>query len=320
MHETMEEFLRYLESAEKHQTARCYRLGLEQFAPWLTGQGLDALKVTIDDLKRYQVWLATEYRSAERRLLARSTQATRLAAVKAYYGWLVRRGFILRNVAKPLRLPAVRRRSVRADYLTLQEASALLQTQGAAVQAAAPGTKLWAVAYRDLALFSLAIATGRRRSGLRDLRVSDVNFRRNEIRCEHEKGKGGRVLPVIGWAMAIAQAYVTQARPVLAEPENPWLFVGELSPQIGQQTLATLVARVLERTSAQNPDLEELPAKHITPHSLRVSYAKLLFTGGCDIRSVNELMMHDRLSTTARYTPLPLEDLRRVCRAAHPRA
>jgi integrase/recombinase XerD len=71
---------------------------------------------------------------------------------------------------------------------------------------------------------------------------------------------------------------------------------------------------------AENPDLQELPGKHITWQSLRVSFATLLFANGCAIRSVNELMLHRSLSSTARYTPIPVEDLRQVCRTAHPRA
>ena len=64
--------------------------------------------------------------------------------------------------------------------------------------------------------------------------------------------------------------------------------------------------RAVAQTVAANPDLEQLAAKTITPHSLRVSFATLLFSGGANIRTIN--------------TPIPLEDLRRVCATAHPRS
>ena len=83
---------------------------------------------------------------------------------------------------------------------------------------------------------------------------------------------------------------------------------------------ACVIATVTARTVADNPDLQELPGKNITWQSLRVSFATLLFANGCAIRSVNELMLHRSLSSTARYTPIPVEDLRQVCRTAHPRA
>jgi integrase len=64
-----------------------------------------------------------------------------------------------------------------------------------------------------------------------------------------------------------------------------------------------------------------IPAGHdLTPHSLRVSFAVLLFCGGASIRTINKLMLHDRLDTTARYTPVPLDDLHRTCLRAHPMA
>ena len=75
----------------------------------------------------------------------------------------------------------------------------------------------------------------------------------------------------------------------------------------------------MARTIAANSDLTDLPRKTITWHSLRVSFATLLFSNGCPIRSVNELMLHRCLSTTARYTPIPIEDMQVVWRTAHPR-
>jgi integrase/recombinase XerD len=75
-----------------------------------------------------------------------------------------------------------------------------------------------------------------------------------------------------------------------------------------------------QQTVRENPDLKELAEKHLTPHSLRVSFATLLFQGGCNIRSINELMDHKSLTTTACYTPLHIDDLRRACQRAHPRA
>jgi len=97
------------------------------------------------------------------------------------------------------------------------------------------------------------------------------------------------------------------------------LFISKKNGRITHQTDDYLP--VLHRQSCdENPDLTELPDKILTMHGLRVTFAKLLFNGGCNIRSVNELMLHELLSTTAYYTPLKLEELRSACRLAHPRA
>ena len=127
----------------------------------------------------------------------------------------------------------------------------------------------------------------------------------------HRRGVGGGLL----------QRYVERARPVLTRASaNDWLFAGERPDRISEEAFVCVLERVRAATAKVNPDLEELADKHLTPHSLRVSFAKLLFDGGCNIRSINELMQHESLSTTARYTPIPLADLHRACRQAHPRA
>lgn len=69
---------------------------------------------------------------------------------------------------------------------------------------------------------------------------------------------------------------------------------------ISRAALRWTLRELLQQTISENPDLDELPAKRITWHSLRVSFATLLFSNGCDIRNVNELLLHRCLSTTAR--------------------
>ena len=318
MHKTMTEFLKSLQLAGKHETARGYRLGLTQYDEWLDG---DPVSATIDQIKAFQRYLAQDYLTTKREKLERSTQVTRLSAVKAYYAWLTERGLILIDVARKVKLPSVPKGPVRKDYLTLQEAIAVLQTQAKRCERYKKGSYRWAREFRDLTVLALMLASGRRRSGMRNLKVGDLNFKRNELRCEWEKGKGGRVLPVADWAMKIAKLYVDKARPILDwQGDADWLLVGDRSERMGHETIHQVIRRVHAETVKKNPDLEDLAQKVITPHSFRVSFATMLFSNGCDIRTINELMMHDQLTTTARYTPIPLEDLQRVCRKAHPRA
>lgn len=321
MHDSINEFITSLEASGKHETVRGYGPNLEQYEGWLASKGMDPLTVRADDIRSFQRWLAEEYRSAAGEPLAKSTQALRLACIKAYYGWMMRRGLVLVDVSRKVKLPKVRRRVTQRDYLSLQEATAVLQTQNACVQTYCEGSYRWAREHLVLTLLCIAIASGRRRFHLRSMRVADLDFKRNEIRFDREKGKAGRVLPVAGWAMEVAKVFIDKAHRILNwRKDNDYVFVGERSPRIGKQTLAQMLERVHKETIEKNPDLEDFPKKKLSMHSLRVTFAKLLFNNGCGIRSVNELMMHSQLSTTAYYTPLPLEDLRRVCRQTHPRA
>ena len=320
MHPSMTDFLEYLRTAGRFETARGYGNALSHYHRWLIAAGLDPLTITTEGIRQYQRYLAEDYRSPRGTTLGRNTQATRLATVKAYHAWLARRGLTLSDVSRGVQLPIIVRGPVRKDHVTLQEATALLQTLSAEAAVFPEGCARWAEAVRTLAFFALALATGRRRAGLRDLHLAHVDFVRQEIRVEREKGRAGRVLPVAAWAMVCLRTYVERARPVLMwQAGNPWLFVGDLGPQLGRNTIGEMLTRAHAATVAANPDLVELATKRLTPHSLRVTFAHLLFQGGANLRTINELMLHESLGTTARYTPLGLEDLQRICATAHPR-
>ncbi len=213
-------------------------------------------------------------------------------------------------------------RVVKKEYLDLQEATALVQCQAAKVAAAKVGTRRHAKALSFLAAICMTLATGRRISGIAEMRVEQIDPDHLEVRIDREKGHIGRVLPVAAWAMEVMRWYIATARPVLTKGQStPWLFVDTSGANpIGVQVLATGLKALVANTIAANPDLEELREKSITWHSLRVSFATLLFQNGCDIRSVNELLLHRSLSTTAKYTPIPVEDMRSIFRTAHPRA
>ena len=321
MHETMEQFRKHIEMEGSERTAESYAMALQQYHDWLLTKEVDPLRATTEDVKQYQRWLAEEYQSPRGSTLALNTQANRLACVKSYYRWLERKGLILADISRKVSLPKIRRSVTSRDHLTLQEVTAILQTQMKRSTKFVEGSFRWAREIEGLCLLSLAVACGRRRRALLHLRTSDLNFERNEIRIEHEKGKAGRVVPVAQWAMTVAKKYVESARPILNWYfENTWLFVGERSPQMSASMFSRLLHTIRRETVKHNPDLEELTRKHLTPHCLRVSFATLLFKGGCNIRSINELMDHENLTTTARYIPLQLEDLRRVCQNAHPRS
>ena len=120
--------------------------------------------------------------------------------------------------------------------------------------------------------------------------------------------------------MATVRRYITEARSVTLKGANsPWLFVSQGADVLCTRGVAFVLADAVAETIRRNPDLVDLPSKRISTHSLRVSFATLLFHGGANIRSINELMLHSSLTTTGRYTPIPLADLRRVLIAAHPR-
>ncbi|MGH7145762.1 MAG: tyrosine-type recombinase/integrase, partial [Planctomycetota bacterium] len=134
MHPAMKEYLDHLRAQGKDETARGYSTALNHFAAWLKSTGLDPLACTLGDLHKFQAWLTKEYRSADGAPLQTSTLATRLATLKDFYRWCARRGKIVLDPARRLKLPKVVRGLTKKDFLELQEATALLQTQAAQAQ------------------------------------------------------------------------------------------------------------------------------------------------------------------------------------------
>lgn len=317
----MNAYLEHLILRGRRCTARSVAQALVQFMAWAGRQHVDPILATAAQLDAYQSWLVTIYRTPQGRSLAKTTCSTRLAQLVAFYRWAHGRNLICIDPSRKIGLLVPRSRVVVREFLTLQEATALVQTQAGVVTATPIGTHTHAEAIRNLAAICLALATGRRIGGMTTLRVADIDGDRHELRVAKEKGSTGRVLPVAGWAMAVVRQYLRDARPLLARGhDTPHLFLNAPGDgPITREALRWMLEQVMAKTISQNPDLIDLPGKRITWHSLRVSFATLLFSNGCDIRSVNELLLHSQLSTTARYTPIPIEDLRHVFRVAHPR-
>jgi integrase/recombinase XerC len=326
LHPAIAAYLASLRAADKASTAATNAGFLAMLTRWLAPQSIDVLHVTAADLARYQLWLANEHRTRHGEPLARSTQATAILVVKALYRWLVKRGVLLTDPAASL-VPAdaPKRLTVAKDHLSQQEAIALLDTCAKRVQDAKPESIAHALRLRDLAIIALALATGRRCHGLCDLQLVHLDAERSELRVECEKGKTGRVLPMARWAMAVVQRYLAEGRPRLlrmqdGQRESAFVFVSQRADRLCERAVCVLLDEAVAATIAANPDLTELPTKRISTHSLRVTFAVTLFANGCGIRSLNELMLHANLTTTAQYTPIPLEDLRRVLLITHPRA
>lgn len=119
-----------------------------------------------------------------------------------------------------------RPRDVVRDHLSLQETTALLQTQAARMEQRKENTYRWQIAVRDLAILCATIATGRRIGGVCLWTVADVNCAASDIRVEREKGQKGRVLPLTEWAVAALDCYLTKVRPYLVSGDNvPHLFL-----------------------------------------------------------------------------------------------
>lgn len=278
-------FLHDLEVARNYSphTISAYGSDLAQFAEFLQEEDCPWDQVDRIVARRYLGHL-------QQRGLAPSSIARKLAALRSFYSYLVRRDVLPRHPLRGVGTPKQPHRLPR--YLTVEETVALLQ---------APDTTT-AQGLRDRAILELLYASGLRGGELVRLNVGDVDWGRRELRV-HGKGDKMRIALVGRPALQALQRYLYEGRPQLANKEraSKALFLNRFGGRLSSRSVRSLVTR-----HARQAGLDE----SISPHTLRHTFATHLLEGGADLRTVQELLGHARLTTTQRYTHVSRRHLR----------
>ncbi len=294
MTDTPAAFLRYL-AAEKDaspHTLKSYGHDLRQFEAFLTAEQLTPRDLTPRHLRAFLVTLHA-------RGLDPASIARKLAAVRSWMKFLVRRGVLERNPAREVRAP--RLATKQPAFLDPDEAAALVQAPGTARRPAVPAGPT----ARDAAMLELLYASGLRVSELCGLDLEHVDASARTVRVLG-KGRKERIVPFGSKAARAFEAWLATRG-----DHDGALFTAKRGGRITPREVYGVVrdaARAVGITRA------------IGPHTLRHSFATHLLTGGADLRSVQELLGHSRLSTTQRYTHVGAAHLLKVYDAAHPRA
>ncbi|MGH2747704.1 MAG: tyrosine recombinase XerC [Actinomycetota bacterium] len=273
-------------------TLSAYRGDLDQFVEWC-GRARATELADLDRrlLRRYVAYLS------ERRY-ARRTIARKTSAVRSLLKWAVARELIGSNAAEDLSTPKLDRPLPKvmkaADVARLCELP--------------PDDD--AVGLRDRAVLELLYGSGLRVSELCGLDLDDVDIDGATVRVLG-KGRKERVLPMTTPACGALRAYVEHARPALSTGKgSAALLLNQRGTRLGPRSVRHLFTRYLA--------LEGAP--HAAPHALRHSFATHLLDNGADLRSVQELLGHESLSTTQLYTHVSTERLKAVYEKSHPRA
>ncbi len=227
-----------------------------------------------------------------------STRNRRLAALRAFFRFRVKAG--ARAVDPSEGLPSLKQERRVPAPLDAEECERLVEGDD---PKRAPE-----LATRDRALFELLYGTGLRVGELAGLRVRDWDRDRHELRV---RGKGAkeRIVPVPAAARAALREWLALREPagLLAQA----LFTNARGGALTDRGVRVILRRRMLVTGIARP---------ASPHTLRHSYATHLLDADVDLRAIQELLGHERLSTTQRYTHVSAERLARVYRAAHPRA
>lgn len=281
------------------RTVPAYLADVGALLGWMEGRGIGLQAVRTPDLLAYQADLLAA-RKVDGTPYSASLHTNRITAMKSFFRFLYRRGFLLQDPAAAVEYPRVQQR-LPTNVLTRQEARRILEAPGGDTTAG----------LRDRAILETFYATGLRVSELSRLTVHDVDTEEQVLRIVQGKGGKDRNVPLTGAAAEAIDVYLQRARPRMrGARHSPLLF---LAPRGGRM-----------HTSTVN-DIVHLWAKEagikrrVTCHTFRHSVATHLLKGGADIRHIQAFLGHRSLQTTERYTRVEISDLKEVIRRAHPR-
>jgi integrase/recombinase XerD len=268
-----------------------------QLGEFLDATGVDAREATHGDLAAFLTMLAEG--DGERHPVAASTLARKVACLRSFYRHLRREELVehdptaeLRGPRKPQRLPRV---------LSRDDVARLM----AAPRGVAP------LALRDRAILEVMYACGLRASEVIGLELSDVDVEEGVL-CARGKGAKERIVPIGRQAIAALRGYLSGPRShLLGDGTQSRLFLNRAGAPLTRQGLYKVIQAHARRAGL---------ADRMSPHTLRHSFATHLLAGGCDLRSLQEMLGHADLATTQVYTHLSAERLKDAYFGAHPRA
>jgi integrase/recombinase XerC len=295
------EFLKHLqyEKNASPNTLKSYARDLEEFLHYLT-RGKADVEIDIQQIDHITIrdFLASLHMKGNQK----TTVARKLAAIRSLFRFLHREGKIVKNPARLVRTPRASRHSPRV--LSPQEVEVILQLPDQQTDRGA----------RDAGMLELLYATGVRVSELVGLNLEDCSLSERLVKVRG-KGRKERLVP-FGEKARSALCNYLQARGRLlmrqrTSREPNALFLNLRGRRISVRSVQRILQKYLEESALM---LE------VHPHLFRHSFATHLLNSGADLRSIQELLGHESLATTQKYTHLAVDQLVQTYQASHPRA
>jgi integrase/recombinase XerC len=282
------EFYRYL-STEKDvssNTLKAYRGDITEFLGFLDRNGYEEV-----DQAAIRAYVADRYGDLQKSSLSR-----KISSIKVFFKFLKKKGHIRENPAVLIRNPRLEKKLPK--FYTVDEMFHFLDTLP---------EETW-INLRNRAVFELVYSTGMRAQEALDLNIGDVHL---EGSWAIVKGKGGkeRVLPFGEKAGEAVQNYLSAAKDRRRESSNA-LFINKQGNRLSYRGLLKVMKK---------HQLSVNLFKNLALHGLRHSFATHMLNGGADLRSIQELLGHSKLSTTQKYTHISIDKIMEIYDKAHPR-
>ena len=293
------EHLRYERNVSAH-TLRNYSSDLEQFLEFLTAdEKRTAPDVSEIDHLTIREWMAALHTAQK----SKRSIARKLAALRTFFQFLVREGMLEMNPAKLVSTPRLEKKLPK--HLSVEDAIRFIECPD-------PETEL---GKRDRAMLELMYATGVRVAELTTLNLADVDFSNQLIRVTGKRRKQ-RIVPFGDPAGEALRNYLKVREKFLfnapvSKRDEDAVFLNYQGTRITTRSVGRMVDKYIRLCAGMH---------NISPHALRHSFATHLLDSGADLRDIQELLGHARLSTTQVYTHVSMEKLIEVYDKAHPKA
>ena len=286
----------HLDELELHRFSKSNRKLAERVVSLLFQH---LIEIGVEDVREVdETHIVSFMAELEKRPITPGTRSTYLCAVKRFFAFLDRRSVILRNPAKHIRLPRVRR--LPGFVPTPKQVARLLDTPPAGS----------AIGLRDRALLETFYGTGVRMGECRGLDVEDIDLQKRTLFVRGGKGRKDRMLPVPRGTLEALERYIRTGRPALQhDPKRRALFLTRRGNRIGTAMLSRLI-----KDYGAAAGISRLHA-----HALRHACATHLLQGGADIVHVQRILGHSQVTTTADYVKVYIGDLKKVIENKHPR-
>jgi len=305
LHDLIEQFIEYLRHQKRYSlhTIRNYQIDLRQFSEFVAlrearseGENSDP-GIGMIDSQVIRTYLGSLYGR-----FRRSTIARKLSAVRSFFLFLERKGLTKRNPAADIATPKLEK--YMPTYLLVDEVFRLLERP----------EKEKPLGLRDLAILEVLYSCGFRVSELEALTISSIDFDERLVRVIG-KGDKERIVPIGRQALQAVRNYLEatqylRRRNVYISRDEP-LFINFRGGALSGRSIGRIIKKYA---------IESGLTADVSPHSMRHTFATHLLDGGADLRAVQELLGHESLSTTQKYTHVSLDRLMEVYDKAHPRS
>lgn len=295
----VDSFFIYLESEKNlsEKTIHSYNSDWQDFYAFLeTEQQVDLTKYQLESIDHL---LVRKYLShLNQRGLSKTTAARRLAALRSFFRYLVKKGYLDHNPVLQVATPKIPKKL--PQYLEQEEMARVLEQP-----------ELYSeTGLRDRAILELLYGAGIRVSEMMQLDLNNVDLSYGYVRVF---GKGGRerIVPIGKYAIQAIRQYLNEARPKWAKDENKALFLNQKGGRLSDRSIRTIVNKYCRQANTRET---------VSPHGFRHSFASHLLDNGADLRTVQELLGHKKISSTQIYTHVSRQQLRKVYHRAHPRS